>query len=244
MSVPAKAFQQWLHTSAPSMTTAEVCRLAGIKRTTLAQQLVRGKVAVTTVVSIARALDIDAVGSLSRFERFADLAAGSAAPTPDELISQISDMDLLREILTRQGGTDSSHPPQLKKLSDIPHRTSVRCWIDAVGPGDLRQQLARDAAIAPQNLSSQITANRLAPAVAVAAARIAGVGLANGLVVTGILTAEEAGWAPDARTRALANLPSSALVTLAAGRLENLGRTLRRLDADNEQSNALWENLG
>ncbi|WP_427018566.1 hypothetical protein ACQCSX_08550 [Pseudarthrobacter sp. P1] len=244
MSVSAKAFAQWLHSTAPGLTNAEVCRLAGIKRSTLAQQLVRGKVAMSTVVAVARALGQDVVGALSGFEKFADLATGAAAPTADELISQVSDMDLLREILDRQARADAAPAPPAWELSTVPHRTSVRCWIDAVGPGDLRQQIAKNTAVAPQNLSAQITANRLAPDIAIAAARIAGVGLTNGLVVASLITPAEAGWAEGARAEALAALPSSALVTLAAVRLENLGRTLRRLDNDNEQSTALWENLG
>ncbi|WP_026555465.1 helix-turn-helix domain-containing protein [Arthrobacter sp. 35W] len=250
MSVPAKAFQQWLHRCAPGLSSAEVCRIAGIKRSTLAQQMVRGKVSISTIVSIARALGLDVVGALAGFEKYQDLPDGAAQPTAAELISQVSDMDLLREILSRQGSTENPPPPAGSTfprdwaLAPLPHRTSVRCWIDAVGPVDLRQRIAKEAAIAPQNLSSQISANRLAPDLAIVAARIAGVGLTNGLVVTGTITSVEAGWMPGSRTAALQAMPSAALVTLAAGRLENLGRTLRRFDADNEQAAALWENLG
>ncbi|WCI09786.1 hypothetical protein PJ267_10105 [Arthrobacter sp. OVS8] len=43
MPLPAKAFQLWLHGVAPTASTADICRISGIKRTTLAQQLVRGR---------------------------------------------------------------------------------------------------------------------------------------------------------------------------------------------------------
>ena len=250
MSVPAKAFQQWLHAVAPGSSMAAVAALSGIKRSTLAQQLVRGKVAVTTVVGISRALNLDVLTQLSAFEKFADLASGARPPTERELMSQVSDMDLLRQIVARNehhAGTPGSGPAatgNVPELASIPHETSVRCWIEALDTVNLRQRMAATLRMAPQNLSAQLKANRLAPAAAVEAARIAGVGLANGLVATGLLTPSEARWTPNAREKALLTLPDTDLVATAAVRLEALGRSLRRTEQDNEQTKALWENLG
>ncbi len=244
MSVPAKAFTQWLHSVAPDASTASVSRLSGIKRSTLAQQLVRGKVAVFTVVSISRAFDVDVVAALSVFDKYHDLASGRLPPTEAELVSQISDVDLLREIVARNAGEDSLEPASGHKLAPMPHKTSVRSWIDAIDVPGLRHTISRDLQMAPQNLSAQLSANRLPPDVAVQVARIAGVGLTGGLVVTGILTPEEGGWPGNAREKALHTLGDTDLVTLAAARLDVLGKALRRTDQDNEQTNALWENLG
>src|SRR5688500_3919245 len=96
MPLPAKAFQRWLHGVAPDTSTADVCRLSGIKRTTLAQQLVRGKVGEATVVSISRAFGVNPVAALACFEIYHGLAEQAAPPTPQELVSQISTVDLLR----------------------------------------------------------------------------------------------------------------------------------------------------
>lgn len=126
----------------------------------------------------------------------------------------------------------------------MPHRTSVRSWIDAIDASDLRQRISRELGIAPQNFSAQLSANRLTPDAAIQAARIAGVGLTGGLAASGLLTPVEAGWAEGAREEALRTLSDTDLVFLAASRLDALGKTLRRVDQDNEQSNALWENLG
>ncbi|GIU55432.1 hypothetical protein NicSoilC12_11810 [Arthrobacter sp. NicSoilC12] len=82
MPLPAKAFQLWLHRVAPSASTADLCRISGIKRTTFAQQLVRGKVAETTLVSISRALDLSPLAELASFEHYAELAAPAAAADP------------------------------------------------------------------------------------------------------------------------------------------------------------------
>ncbi len=248
MSVPAKAFQQWLHAVAPATSMTAVSRRSGIKRSTLAQQLVRGKVAVVTVVSISRAFDVDVVGALAGFDQYSDLVSGFKPPTQAELISQVSDLDLLQQIVARNAVSDApgdapdKRPAQ--KLSPMPHKSSVRGWIDAIDTDDLRLRISRDLHMAPQNLSAQLSANRLPPDVAVQAARIAGVGLTGGLVVTGLLTPEEGRWHRGARETALRALPDTELVALAAARLDALAKTLRRTDQDNEQTKALWENLG
>ncbi|WP_288026674.1 hypothetical protein [Arthrobacter sp.] len=244
MTVPAKAFLHWLDISAPGTSHAAVCRAAGIKRSTLAQQLVRGRVTVATVAAVSRSLQLPVVESISTFAPYRNLAEGVAQPTDAELLSQISDMDLLREILNRSAAAESGSPAAATTLSPIPHRASVRAWLDAAGPSELRRLLARDAGIAPQNLSAQITANRLTPELAVRAAELAGVGLANGLVATGLLTPDEAGWLPHSRSDALGRTPNSALVSLTAERLEALGRTLRRTEQDSAAAQTIWENLG
>ena len=101
MPLPAKAFQLWLHGVAPAASTADICRISGIKRTTLAQQLVRGKVAETTLVSISRALHRSPLPELASFENYAELAGNPRPPTPAELVSQIATMDLLRAVIDR-----------------------------------------------------------------------------------------------------------------------------------------------
>lgn len=244
MSVPAKAFQQWLNVVAPGTSMAAVSALAGIKRSTLAQQLVRGKVSISTIVNISRALNVDVVGSLAGFDTYRDLATGSKPPTEAELISQISDVELLQQIILRNGAAEFRAPAPQQPLGPLPHSTSVRNWVGAIDTMDLRQRISQELRMAPQNFSAQLSANRLRPDLAIAAARIAGVGLANGLVVTGLLTPQEAGWPRGAREQVLAELPDADLVALAAVRLEALSKTLRRIEADNEQTMALWENLG
>lgn len=244
MTVAAKNFQHWLSHVAGSTSQAAVCRAAGIKRSTLAQQLVRGRVSLATIAAVSRSLDLPVVASLSTFPKFEDLATGIKAPTAAELLSQISDADLLQEILNRNVAAENGTAAEAVQLSPIPHRYSVRAWLDAVDSTDLRQRVARNAAIAPQNLSAQISANRLKAELAIESARIAGVGLTNGLVATGFLSPAEAGWVPGSRAAALRSTSNSALVSLAAVRLEALGRILRRAEDDTIAANNVWEYLG
>ena len=240
MPLPAKAFQRWLSDVAPDTSTADVCRVSGVKRTTLAQQMVRGKVAETTVVSISRAYNINPVAALATFEPYSDLASSTTPPTDKELVSQIATVDLLRAVIGRTAPQGSTGRPE---LSPPPHATSVKNWVDAIDDGELRHRVSAATGVAPQNYSAQLTANRLAPELALATSRAAGVGLAGGLVATGLVTDAEAGWPAGARQAALDRLSDGDLAALAGERLQALGKTLRRQEQDQEQTERIWENL-
>ncbi|MFC7848147.1 hypothetical protein ACFUTU_06675 [Arthrobacter sp. NPDC057388] len=247
MPLPAKAFQRWLSGVAPDTSTADICRVSGVKRTTLAQQMVRGKVAEATVVSISRAYNINPVAALATFEVYSDLAGSPIRPTDKELVSQIATVDLLRAVILRTAPKSSAGPAgpetSLPELSPPPHATSVKNWVDAIDDGELRHRVSAATGVAPQNYSAQLTANRLAPELAVATSRAAGVGLASGLVATGLVTETEAGWPPGARQAALDRLSDGDLTALAGERLQALGKTLRRQEQDQEQTERIWENL-
>ncbi|WP_087872188.1 hypothetical protein [Arthrobacter globiformis] len=242
MPLPAKAFQRWLSGVAPDTSTADICRVSGVKRTTLAQQMVRGKVAEATVVSISRAYNINPVAALATFDTYSALAGSPVPPTDKELVSQIATVDLLRAVIARTapegfaGGANT-------ELSPPPHATSVKNWVDAIDDGELRHRVSAATGVAPQNYSAQLTANRLAPELAVATSRAAGVGPASGLVATGLVTEAEAGWPPGARQAALDRLTDGELTALAGDRLQALGKTLRRQEQDQEQTERIWENL-
>jgi hypothetical protein len=245
MPVSAKAFQRWLQGVAPDISIADVAKASGVKRTTLAQQLVRGKVAEATVVGISRAFNINPVAALSSFEQYRDLRAAAVPPTLQELVSQISTVDLLQAVIARTErdgvGGAAAAPPE---LSPPPHATSVKNWVDAIDDGELRHRVSAATGVAPQNYSAQLTANRLAPELAVATSRAAGVGPASGLVATGLVTETEAGWPPGARQAALDRLTDGELAVLAGDRLQALGKTLRRQEHDQRQTEQIWENLG
>jgi hypothetical protein len=204
--------------------------------------MVRGKVAETTVVSISRAFNINPVAALATFDTYSGLASSSLPPTEKELVSQIATVDLLRAVIVRTAPEGSTGPGQ-PGLSPTPHATSVKNWVDAIDDGELRHRVSAATGVAPQNYSAQLTANRLAPELAVATSRAAGVGLASGLVATGLVTETEAGWPPGARQAALDRLSDGDLTALAGERLQAMGRTLRRQEQDQEQTERIWENL-
>ncbi len=243
MTLSAKAFQRWLQSIAPDASTADVCRVSGIKRTTLAQQLVRGKVSVSTVVSVSRAYNISPVAALAGFDAYSVLAGPQRPPTRSELVSQISTPDLMRALLARPA-MEPVQGASTPALGPTPHATSVKNWVDAIDDGEVRHRVSASTGVAPQNYSAQLTANRLSPELAVATALAAGVGPAGGLVATGIITEEEAGWPPGARQAALDSLSDGELTALAGERLQALGKVLRRQEQDQAQTEKIWENLG
>jgi hypothetical protein len=240
MPLPSKAFQHWLKGIAPDATIADVCRIAGLKRTTLAQQMVRGKVAESKVVSISRAFNVNPLVALSSFETYADLAGPIAPPTDAELLSQIATLDLLQAVIQRS----SQEPIAPFELAEPPHTTSVKNWVEAIDDGELRLRVSEATGIAPQNLSAHLTANRMPPELVMATSRAAGVGPTAGLVASGLITEREAGWPPHARRAALDRLSDSDLALLAGDRLEALGKALRRHEHDQERTDRIWENLG
>ena len=249
MPLPAKAFQRWLHGVAPDTSTADICRLSGVKRTTLAQQLVRGKVAEASVVSISRAFGLNPVAALAHFETYRGLADQVVPPTPQELVSQISTVDLLRAVIARSAIEPDPHSSEAGRgpapeLGPAAHATSVKNWVDAIDDGELRHRVSAATGIAPQNYSAQLTANRMAPEVAIATSRAAGVGLTGGLVATGLVTEAEAGWNPGARQSALEKMSDGDLTVLAGDRLQAMGKTLRRQEQDQDQTDMILENLG
>ena len=194
-------------------------------------------------MSISRAYNINPVAALATFETYSDLAGSSIRPTDKELVSQIATVDLLRAVIARTAPAGSAGADQ-SELSPPPHATSVKNWVDAIDDGELRHRVSAATGVAPQNYSAQLTANRLAPELAVATSRAAGVGLAGGLVATGLVTEAEAGWPPGARQAALDRLSDGDLTALAGERLQSLGKTLRRQEHDQRQTETIWENLG
>lgn len=242
MTVPAKSFQRWRLDVAPEANLTEICRQAGFKRATLAQQLVRGKVRVSAVVAIARGLGLAPVNELSFFDQFSDLAAGVQEPTAAELLSQVSHLDVVEYLVQRSRA--SNEDSLLPHPGVFPHSASVRMWLGAVDRGDLRQAMANVSGVAPQNISAAVSANRLSPQLAVISARLSDVSLTSGLVVTGMLTSEEGGWPVDGRSNALMRLRDGELVALAQGRLEEMARAVRKHERDDERTREVWETLG
>lgn len=240
MPLTAHEFQRWSDARIPGQSVREISQATGIKWTTLHQQIVRGKVSETTVVAIARAYELSPLETLSEFERYADLAAGTKPPTEAELISQIHYLDVLREVLAR---ADELLPFMPGDLRAFPHTDSTRAWIDAVDPGDLRAAMAARLGITTSTFSSKL--KRTLPAdIAVEVARHAGVSLSSGLVVTGLLTEAEGRWPENARLHALQALSDSDLMAVAAQKLSVQNRKYWGKAHDREQAKEYWENLG
>lgn len=240
MTITAHEFQRWSDAKIPGRSVREISQATGLKWTTLHQQIVRGKVSEATVVAIARAYEFSALEELSSFEQYTDLALGAKPPTNAELISQVHYLDILREILVR---ADELLPFMPGDLRAFPHTDSTRAWIDAIDPGDLRTAMATRLGVTTSTFSSRL--KRTLPAdIAIDVARYAGVSLASGLVVTGLLTEQEGGWPPEARLNALQAQSDSDLLSIATQKLAIQNRKYWGKTHDRNQAKEYWENLG
>lgn len=133
MPIPAKEFQHWADARLSGKSWGDISKVSGVKRTTLHQQIVRGRVSETTLVAIARSYALPIIESLSEFEPYVDLPDGFGTVSGDELLSQIIYSDVLKEILQRNGDF-----PLLKEsdLRPFPHKDSIRAWVDAIDTGN------------------------------------------------------------------------------------------------------------
>lgn len=240
MSVSVREFQRWVDQWFPGVSTRELARLSGLKSTTLHQQIVRNKVAESTVISAARAKNLDPLEALSSFEGYADLLTGTSVPTEAELLSQVHYLDVLREVLGRAGDLSTMEPSMLRP---IPQQDSVRSWVDAIDPGDLRAVMAARLGITASTLSTRLKTKFAVP-LAVDIARQAGVSLASGLVVGGLLTESEGGWPTNGRFEVLRALGESDLFSLAIRKLTVVNRGYWQKQHNKQQAEEFWGNLG
>lgn len=243
MSVSAREFTEWLAIVGLPSGTSELSKQLQIKRTTLQNQRIRGRVPITTVIAAARAAQINPVTALSSFEPFAELAANQKPVTTIELLSQVSYTDAFVHLLSRIRA-EFAHKLGGVAMGPIPGTDSVRNWVDAIDSGDLRRQLSERTGISSSNLSAQLTENKLSPQLAILAAELSGVSSTSGFVVSGLITAAEAGWPMYGRENALSELGDVELLDLVSDRLVSLRRqTKKKVDAEALTTNFL-ETLG
>lgn len=243
MSISARSFNEWLVTAGLPDGASNLSKLIGMKRTTLHNQRIRGRIAVPTVVAAARAAQLNPLEVLASFDPYTDLAKGNIPVTQAELLSQVSHVDALVHLMCRIKA-DFARTLGTVEMETVPFDGSVKNWIDAIDPGNLRQQISKQHGIAASNLSAQLSENRLDPELAILASQIAGVSSSSGLVVSGVITAEEAGWPLYGRENALSELDDLALIDLVTDRLASLKRTTKKhLDAETATANYL-ETLG
>lgn len=243
MSISARSFNEWLATAGLPDGASQLSKLLGMKRTTLHNQRIRGRIAVSTVIAAARAAHLNPLDVLGAFEPYAALGQERKPVTDTELLSQVSYVDALVHLMSRIR-SDFALSLGGVPMTPIPFDGSVRNWLDAIDPGGIRQHVSEHGGIAPSNLSAQLAENRLDPGLAVLASRFAGVSSANGLVVSGMVTEQEAGWPMYGRENALSELGDVELIDMVSSRLEFLRReTKKKVDGESAAVNYL-ETLG
>lgn len=244
MSVAASAFKRWAAGAGLPERTAPLARAAGVNRSTLSAQLLRGRVRESIVIAACRSAGLSPVEALSSFDEYDELSAGVRPPLHVEVLSQVTLTDAMVELLSRRDAGYGELLRPARQWQDPPQFDSVRNWLDAVDPGTIRQELGDRFGISPSNLATAITENKLRPRQLVEAARIANTSLTSGLAAAGVLTLAEAGWPEGARAHALSRLRDVALIELVQARLVGTHRGARRRAADLDAARRIQDTLG
>lgn len=243
MSVSTRDFNDWLHGAGLPTGVADLSTLLGMKRTTIQNQRLRGRMTVQTVIAAARAAHLNPLDVLGLFPSYTALVDERLPVTPAELLSQVTHTDALVHLMS-QIRADIAHRLADVSMSPIPSGESVRNWIDAIDPGDLRRQVTAQTGVAPSNFSAQLTENRLAPNLAMLVSHICGVSSASGFVVSGLVTPAEAGWPLYGRENVLSEIGDIELIDLVSARLATLRRVTKKKVDTAEANNHYLETLG
>ena len=245
MPVSAAEFREWLEGSAVSPSPTALSTLTGINRGTLNNQLRRGNVAESTVIAVARATGANVIDALSVFSPYRIIKSRPIEPSSAEVLSQVHHADLMAELQFR---TSQKHfPREMRKGIDLiafPHDGSVRAWIDAIDPGDIRQRMSEETGMALTYIATQLTENKLNPHLAIAASRAGGGSYATGLVVTELITPAEGGWQIRAREDELLEAPDDVLVDAISARIHLLQRRVKQRKEAREYAEKMTELLG
>lgn len=244
MTVSAREFDAWLDRANLPTSSTEIGRVLNMRRSTIKTQRMRNRVSEDVIVGLSRSFGLSPLRSLAEFDPYYSLQSDQPPPTMAELLSQVTHTDLFAELLRRNRADMAAIIGAHYELSPIPHADGVRAWIDAIDPGSIRTEMSHHSGMATTNLSTLLSENRLPPELALLASSLAQVSLIGGLVVTGLLTPQEAGWPAQGRENALNALSDLDLIDLTDQRLKSLRRRVKKKIEAQNSAHALWETLG
>lgn len=239
MTVSDGVFTGWLEGVDAPTRSVDLAALTGESSAKIRAQRIRSRVAYATIVTVSRALERDPVTDLSTFDGLAALAR-DPAPRTREVLSQLHAEDVFVEILKRRR-IELSHALSGYALQGFPFAESTRYWVNAIdSEGTLRRHIADATRTDITAVSRAISNNALTVDQCIAVAQHAGASARTGLMLTGVLTPEEAGWSRYERENSLLTCSDSELLDLADERQ----KTLRRAVAEVEDEKQFWSTLG
>jgi len=239
MALTDGVFTRWLERIGAPTKSTDLASLTAASPAKIRAQRIRSRVSYATVVSVSRALTRRPVDDLASFQGLESLKND---PHPDarEVLSQLQTEDVLVEILKRRRA-ELSHTLGGYALQSFPFAESTRYWLNAIdSAGSLRRHVAEATGTDVTNLSRAIRNNGLSVEQCIAAAVHCSASARTGLLVSGILTPQEAGWSRYERENALLACSDRELLDLA----EERHKTLRRAVNEAEDEKQFWNTLG
>lgn len=223
MKLGRSEVQQWLDEVAPGTGLVRLAQLAALPRLRITQQVSRGSVLPATIASISRGLGLEPLAELAKFESFEHLASGS--PSREELSAFIPTDALLQATVNRLRMAKTLE----EELGSESSEDLALNWFALADDGNLRTFLQSELGISQPTLWKMLR-TRLREDVSLAVAAYAGFAPSSALIVSGTLTASEAGWASECRENWVNTLPLGQLLEVAEKRLREVGKRERSLE--------------
>lgn len=223
MKLSRNEVQAWLDVVAPGVGLTTLSQQVGLPRLRLFQQMHSGNVPPSTVVHISRSLGLDPFNELRHFQMFS--AVQPELPLIREIPAFIPTSALLRACAERL----DDHWISESWTEDISEHTAL-FWFEIADDGDLRESLRANMKISQPTLWKMLR-TRLREDVAMYVARYAGFPISTALVVSGLLSAEEAGWPKEYIGDWMQEIPLNELLSIAERRLHDVGKLERSRQA-------------
>ncbi|MGP5220659.1 hypothetical protein ACTXMB_15095 [Arthrobacter rhombi] len=188
-------------------TPSQVAKIAGISKSSLFFQRSKDYVEASVVIALSRAMKLRPMEELLKFDEYKAVETGGK-PTEVEILSQVGPELFMEELLARLHHHETLHDP-----GTMPESNGLKRWLDAVNMYGRYEEIAAALGLANiRVLSKKVNENRFTLGELLALCELGGLSFRFGLVVTGYLTWEEAGFAWDIRESTLREAPGEALI--------------------------------
>lgn len=210
MKIPKDRFDAWVaevQPQAENITPSRVARLAGVSKSSFFFQRSKGHVESTTVIALARALNLRPIEELVKFDGL-EIFETFEQPSTEEVLSQLKPEFLMEELVGRlRHETVEHYPPAM------PEPYGLKSWLETTDLYGQYSQLAKAMGLASkQVLSKKINENNLTLSQLAALCEYGQLNARFGLVVTGMMDWQEVGLSNNTRERVLNEAPGQLVV--------------------------------
>lgn len=188
-------------------SASRVAKIAGISKSSFFFQRSKDYVEASAIIALARALRLKPLDELLKFAEFKTFSEHQE-PSELEVLSQVGPQFFMEELLARLHHEEADHT-----LEAMPDASGLKRWLDAVGMYGKYEEVAQKLDLANiRVLSKKINENRMTFGQLASLCEYGNLNGRMGLVVTGNLTWEEAGFRPDIREKILRSASGATIV--------------------------------
>jgi hypothetical protein len=238
VKIERQAFEKWARSVFPdteAFSLSKVATSAGVSKSTFFLQASRGQVDASLVIAYSRAVGIEPLHELLKFPQL-DIFEDPRAPSAPEVLSQLPAEAHMEELLGRSRGAGIT-----VDAGPMPPAHALKRWLDTYELWGRYEEMAQAVGLASaKSLTRKIADNNVSIGELVDMIKFADLVPRFGLVVTGHLTLEEAGYAADLRETVLSGSPLPVVV-------EALRPALRWFEKEAEANAVVrdfYQNLG